>query len=238
MPKSHAPIRSARRAAAIAAASLLSFAAAQAANFPFSAGFPGINGAPGSPWAYVERDINLVETVLPTLGFSPYAQGGCGPGPCYTPMWFDPSQPNQVPAFWFNNTTLNWQSYGGCCQPVALPPKCAFVHPGRDMAAVIRFKVPAKPNGSSYRLASLKGTITDQDFNGGNGVNWWVEITGSGTVYGGALQSTMPSPLGSAVFPSNTYPVSTGSVINVVVEANTAQEQFDTTAVCGSIVLN
>jgi hypothetical protein len=229
--------RPARHASALALAVVMLAPAAHAATFNFSAGFPG--GNPGSgTWNYVERDtINSQETILSHLDMAPYAAGNCWIAPCWTPTWNDPTQSNQVPLFLSNNTNVNWQSYGSCCQAIAHPRRCLIVHPGNAKDAVVRFTVPAKPNGGSYTIAHLRGNITDQDFNGGNGVNWSVELN-LATQFGGSLNSTSSSTLSSAAFPNQALPVTTGSVINVVVNSNNADEFFDTTAVCGSITLN
>jgi hypothetical protein len=168
----------------------------------------------------------------------PYAAGNCWIAPCWTPMWNDPTQQNQVPAFFSNNTNVDWQSYGTCCQAITLPKRCLIVHPGNALDAVVRFTVPAKPGGGSYTSARLRGTITDQDFNGGNGVNWSVELNGvAQSGFGSLLHSTNSSSLSSATFPNQAPLVTTGNVINVVVNSNLGDENFDTTSVCGSIML-
>jgi hypothetical protein len=228
--------RPARHASALALAVVMLAPAAHAATFNFSAGFPG--GNPGSgTWNYVERDTTTAqETILTNLAMAPYAAGNCWIAPCWTPVWNDPTQRNQVPLFLSNNTNVDWQSYGSCCQAIAHPRRCLIVHPGNLKDAVVRFTVPAKPGGGSYTVARLRGTITDQDFNGGNGVNWSVEFPT--TQFGGSLNSTSSSVLSSAAFPSQALPVTTGSVINVVVNSINGDESFDTTSVCGSITLN
>jgi hypothetical protein len=229
-------IRPAHHASVLALAVGLLAPAAHAATFNFSAGFPGGNPGNGT-WNYVERDTTTQqETILTNLAMAPYAAGNCWIAPCWTPLWNDPAQSNQVPAFFSNNTNADWQSYGSCCQAITLPRRCLIVHPGNTQDAVVRFTVPAKPNGGSYTVARLRGTITDQDFNGGNGVNWSVEL--NGPQFGGSLNSTNSSILSSATFPNQALPVTTGSVINVVVSSNNGDEFFDTTSVCGSISLN
>jgi hypothetical protein len=228
------PRRRSSLAAALAAGVGLAIPAAHAANFPFSAGFPGSNfGA--SAWTYVERDTTTSppqETALSHQTMSPYTGGGCAlNSPCWTPTWNDPTQRNQVPAFWSDNSGYAWQSYGSCCSAVTYPAKCLMAHPGNVMEAVARFTVPPKANGGSYTRAYLRGTIGDQDPNGGNGVNWTVELNGA-TQFGGSLLSN------TVVFPTTVLAVQTGSVIDVVVDANAGDESFDSTAVCGAIVLS
>lgn len=221
--------RSARRAGALALSVAMLAPTAQAATFPFSAGFPGSNPGSGT-WTYLERDpVTLVETNLTHLAMSPYAGNGCSPA-CWTPLWNDPAQRNQVPSVWANNTNVNWQSYGTCCQAFPLPKKCIFVHPGNTKDVVIHFKVPAKPNGGSYTNAQVNGTITDQDFNGGNGVIWTLQHNHNSAA-GGPLN-------GNSATLAQSMTVTTGDLIDVVVNANNGDEYFDTTSICGSIVLS
>lgn len=224
-------------AMAMAAATLAT--ATQAANFSFSAGFPGANPVVGL-WNYMERGtVNPTATILSNLTTSPYVLGGCAlNSPCWGPIWTDPTQVNQVPSFGANNSKMDRQSYGTCCQAFALPKKCLFVHPGRTEDAIVRFTVPPKPGGGSYTVAQLIGTITDQDFNGGSGVNWTVELNTAGVPgFSGTLLST-PGNISSTTFPSTALTVATGDTIDIVVNAVGNNEYFDTTAVCGSISLS
>jgi hypothetical protein len=217
-------------------------APAHAANFYFSVGAVG-NTPNTGPWAYVERDPanNNMETVLTNLTAGAYGGSSCYQGgPCWTPMWNDPTQPNSVPAFSANNTNQDWLSYGTSGQAFTLPKRCLFMHPGRNLEAVLRFTVPPKPVGGSYSTATMKGsTITDQDFNGGNGVLWWVEVNGVPIPgAGGTLDSTPSNPLSSMLLPGQPFAVTTGTVINLVVDSLNGDENYDTTGVCGKITLN
>ena len=242
MSRSLRSLRSAApRAGVLVAALALGLSTAHAANFNFSAGFPGSNFGPPNAWTYLERDANQVPPVDTAIGhqtMAPYTGAGCAlSSPCWQPVWDDPTQPNDVPQFRSNNSSFTTQSSGGCCGVITFPAKCLIVHPGRALQAVVRFTVPAKPNGGSYSQAYLKGTVGDQDYNGGNGVDWSV-YHGITLLYGGSLQSTSATSIASAAFPSTVFPVQTGDVIDVVVDASHGDENFDTTSVCGHITLS
>ena len=223
-------LRSVHHASALALAIGVLAPAAHAANFSFSAGFPGSNPGNGM-WTYVERDVaSLAENNLTALSMTAYSGNGCSPA-CWTPIWRDLTQRNTVPAVWANNTNVNWQSYGGCCQPVPMPKKCLHVHPGNLKDLVVQFTVPPKPNGGSYTMAHLNGSITHEDFNGGNGVNWSVQVNHGLPPFSGYLNAN------STVFPTQGLSVSTGALIDIVVNANNGDEFFDSASVCGSITL-
>jgi hypothetical protein len=238
MSRSLKGLRPACRATYLALAIGVLAPAAHATNFAFWAGLPGTNAPVASTWTYLDRNAG-VDAPLTTTGYLPYVvPPGCvGPWPCYAVGWNDPTQQNNVPAFYANNTSGAWTSYGTCCTAFVLPPKCLIVHPGNVRQAVVQFTVPPRVGGGSYKRFSLKGKIADQDFNGGNGVNWWVELNTQNPLYGGTLQSTSAGNLSSMSFPSQAYPVTTGDVIRLVVDA-IGDENFDTTAVCGNLVLN
>lgn len=214
---------------------VLSAATAHAAAYTFVGSFPAANAGVSSPWSYYQRDVNQTLTLLPDLVWIPYNCSALSPYYCsYTPGWGMQSQPDQIPVVFANITSQNWQSVTG----FTLPKKCLMVHPGWGLKdVVVRFVVPPKPNGGSYTSGHLKGTITDQDYFSGNGVTWGVEVNGGPAQYGGTLFSTVASPLSSATFPTQTFNVSTGTTIDLVVSPNGTDAGYDTTAVCGSIVV-
>ncbi|MCA0176858.1 MAG: hypothetical protein LCH73_11330 [Proteobacteria bacterium] len=207
---------------------------AHAASYRFVESFPAANAGISSPWSYHRRGANQTLTLLPDLVWIPYNCSPVFPSYCsHTPSWGFQRQPDRIPVVYANITDQNWQSDTG----ITVPRRCLMVHPGwgtKDV--VVRFEVPAKPYGGSYTSGRFKGSIADLDYLGGNGVTWRVEVNGS-TLYGGTLHATRALPRSSATFPTQTFNVSTGTTIDLVVSPNGADASFDTTSVCGAIVM-
>jgi hypothetical protein len=203
---------------------------AHAINFPIAAASMSTTN-PAGPWSYMEGS-----TTSPNLLTTQYQLGVVINGtPTTIPGWIDPTPPNNVPLFGDRYIMPGvWKSPTG----FNLPNNTMFMHPAHGgVQAILRFIVPAKPNGTSYKAGKITYKLTDLDPFGGDGISW--EIDHNGVLASGSLFSTGSGPL--ATTGNHTlglFPVHTGDTIYFVVDAGpNGDENYDTTGLKGMIHL-